>query len=532
MDQIFSALDEIRQINQEVDISTERIDELEAEMREARVCTPVIGKFSSGKSALINSLLGYKEKMLREDITPETAIPAEVVYSDLEEQVIILKMDGSEERFPVACYRDYKADAATVKCARIQLTNSFLQSISDVMLVDMPGFESGLEIHNKAIDEYLPRSMAYLVTFPADDMIVRKSVGDILKELCVYDMPLCVVITKKDKENDEFSQTFEKLKENLRRYVGDREIRYCITSSRDGNVEELKWYLERIQEESQEILAKKYSRMLQPILNQTETYLKSMLHDSQLSESELAEKEEEYQKQFSTLDVRFSEERSVFEKEIAECICEIKSDLRRTLEREEATLTIMVMNRQSINGHLNTVVRNAVAVSVKNRLIPRIEKYMRRMEKAVNMDCVGDVQIACSFDIGNLNRGIAGGVVAAVGSLILGLPLLTLGSVIITIIRNSKNREEAKQKIRMKLEDEVFPQILQDVGEKIEMEVMKQSALVNTSIQREVKEQQSALEKALTDIQRQMQEEKETKEYLVQNIRASLERIDEIRDGL
>ena len=47
MDQIFSALDEIRQINQEVDISTERIDELEAEMREARVCTPVIGKFSS-----------------------------------------------------------------------------------------------------------------------------------------------------------------------------------------------------------------------------------------------------------------------------------------------------------------------------------------------------------------------------------------------------------------------------------------------------------------------------------------------------
>ena len=143
---------------------------------------------------------------------------------------------------------DYKADAATVKCARIQLTNSFLQSISDVMLVDMPGFESGLEIHNKAIDEYLPRSMAYLVTFPADDMIVRKSVGDILKELCVYDMPLCVVITKKDKENDEFSQTFEKLKENLRRYVGDREITYCITSSRDGNVEELKWYLERIQE--------------------------------------------------------------------------------------------------------------------------------------------------------------------------------------------------------------------------------------------------------------------------------------------
>lgn len=100
------------------------------------------------------------------------------------------------------------------------------------MLVDMPGFESGFEIHNKAIDDYLPQSLAYIVTFPADDMIVRSSIGEILKELCLHDMPLCIVITKYDKANDDFELVFEKMKESLRRYVGDRKLSIALPAAR------------------------------------------------------------------------------------------------------------------------------------------------------------------------------------------------------------------------------------------------------------------------------------------------------------
>ena len=74
-------LNEIKGINNAYNLSVDQIDKILAEIPNAKVCTPVIGKFSSGKSALVNTLLGYSKKLLKEDITPETAVPAELVYT-------------------------------------------------------------------------------------------------------------------------------------------------------------------------------------------------------------------------------------------------------------------------------------------------------------------------------------------------------------------------------------------------------------------------------------------------------------------
>lgn len=79
---------------------------------------------------------------------------------------------------------------------------------------------------------------------------VRSSVGNILKELCLHDIPLYVVITKYDKKNDDFDVTYAKMKESLKKFVGDREIRYCRTSSFTGDAEELEEFLKEIQEKS------------------------------------------------------------------------------------------------------------------------------------------------------------------------------------------------------------------------------------------------------------------------------------------
>ena len=293
MEKVIAILDELKIMNSTYGISSEAVTELCKEIEMAKVCTPIIGKFSSGKSALVNTLLGYYNmRILREDITPETAIPTEIVYTDSEETVTFIGNDGVDKDVSINEYRAYEADANKIKCARICLRNSFLEEIPDVMLVDMPGFESGFEVHNKAIDNYLPDSLAYIVVFPADDMIVRSSVGNILKELCLHDMPLCVVITKYDKRNDEFDVAFEKMNETLKRYIGDRDIRFCRTSSFTGDAEEVKVFLKEIQEESQKILASKYKLLTMPIVENLENYLITTMNCSKLSESELYEKEE------------------------------------------------------------------------------------------------------------------------------------------------------------------------------------------------------------------------------------------------
>lgn len=531
MEKVMEALDELKSINAAYGIDTDGISRLQAEMSEARVCTPIIGKFSSGKSALVNTVLGYSRKILKEDITPETAVPTEIVYTDSEDVITINRNDGSYEQLSVDDYRKYEADANTVKSARIQLRNSFLEEIPDVMLVDMPGFESGFEIHNKAIDNYLPQSLAYIIAFPADDMIVRSSVGNILKELCLHDMPLCVVITKYDKHNDDFEVVFEKMKESLKRFVGDREIRYCMTSSFTGDAEELEEFLKEIQEKSQEILAHKYKTLSMPLLDNTQNYLVTTLNGSQLSESELDEKEDKLKKQLSSLESKFSKEQDDFDIEISECVGEIKSDVQRAMEAEESTLVAMALNNQSIKDHLNSVIRNTVTVSVQKRFIPKVEKYLKRVTKVISSESFGDVNISFLFDTDRLNEGMTS-IVAVVVGLLLGTPILGIIVGIFMKLSGDKKREEAKQAIRQKLREEVFPQVLKEVGKGIEMTITKQIELINTSIEEELTNQRNTLEKAMADLRQQMNDEKNRKENLIIDIKEDLERLERIKDGL
>ena len=538
MEKVVAALEELRGINSAYRISTEAISKLLAEIDEAKVCTPIIGKFSSGKSALVNTLLGYSTGILREDITPETAIPAEIVYSETEEAVTIIGNDGTCKNIEVEDYKSYEADANTVRSARIQLHNEqFLERIPDVMLVDMPGFESGFEVHNKAIDNYLPQSLAYIVTFPADDMILRSSVGNILKELCLHDMPLCVVITKCDKMNDDFELTLEKLKESLRRFVGEREIKYCMTSSRRGDAAELEGFLETIQDKSQLILAEKYKKRVLAIAESTENYLVASLKSSQMSESELDEQEEKLDKQRHALESKFSTEQEAFNLEISGCVSEIKSDVQHALNGEESTLVAMALNKQNIKEHLNTVVRNAVTVSIKKRLIPKIEKYVKHMEKVINAESLEDINVSFAFDAKEADTGMTSTVVSAVaGFLFLNNPIgILIGGIVGLVVKlfgDSKKREEARQRVRAKLQQEVFPQVLREIENGVETAVMKQVKLVNTSIEEEIKNQNDILEKALADVRGRINEEKVNKENLETDIQADLERIGEIKNGL
>lgn len=524
MEKIISILNEIKRMNAAYDISNSETEELLTKIGSAKVCTPIIGKFSSGKSALINTLLGYSNKILKEDITPETAVPAEIVYSNSVDSVTVIRNDGTEENISVNEYRDYKADANTVRYAVIKLRNSFLGKIPDVMLVDMPGFESGFEIHNKAIDNYLPRSLAYIVTFPADDMTVRSSVGNILKELCLHDMPICVVITKYDKKNDGYDAAFENMKQSLKRFIGEKEVHYCETSSFTGDAEELEEFLCDVQEKSQVILSNKFSKSLLPIIENTENYLKAVLNNSNLSESELNEKEEKLQKDIFKLESKFNDEKKEFDLEIADTVDEIKNDIRMAMESEESYFVAIAINGQNINEHLNSTIRYALTTSVKNRIIPKIEKYLKRVENCFKSESIDNIDFSFSFDTGKIEDDIKGVVLAF---LVFGW----IGAIVAKLIKDKK-REEAKQQIRMKLRGEVYPQVLREVGQSVENTIAKQISLINSSIEEGFQNQIDTLNKAMNDIREKINDEKASKESLEIDIKSDLKRIGELKAEL
>lgn len=533
MESFYNLLENLEEINQHYNLSVERLHALREEFSNAKVCTPLIGRFSSGKSALLNTLLGYGTKLLSENIAPETAVPTELEYVEVEpaEPVTVYFRDKEPQSCSLQDYREMTPDANSIDRIHIQLCVSTLAQFPDVQLVDMPGFESGLEVHNRAIDSYLGNSMAYLVAFPVDDMVLRSTIGSILKELCLHEMPLAIIITKCDKEDsdEDFEEKKESLRQSLKKYVGERKIYWCQTSSFDGKVESLVRFLQEVQAQAQELRVRKFHALLKPEVENTKCYLQSQLKGTSLSESKLAAQEEKLREESDELKKELVGLFENFGSKIPQCVNKISGEVRDALQDSEGTLVAMVMNNQDINEQLNTTVRGAVTRGVQAHYLPLVRQYMQEASD-IGIDLGVDLNIymgGFNLETNQMTARIVAGVIAVFFNL--------LGGLILHILfrhREKQKREEAKNAIRSELNQRVYPQIVDQVEKGLAAEIRKHAKSVEQTIRAQGDARRAMLEKSMTDLRARMADEQQKKEQAAAQMQADLKQLEDMQNEL
>lgn len=126
---------------------------------ERELLVPVVGAFSAGKSSLLNAIIG--SSVLPMDIKPETAIPTELRH-DMQERLEALFADGRTERFGIEQLPALQERAEELQLLRLYINRPALKGLAPLVLVDMPGFNSPLDAHNKAIAHYIGEGAHYL----------------------------------------------------------------------------------------------------------------------------------------------------------------------------------------------------------------------------------------------------------------------------------------------------------------------------------------------------------------------------------
>lgn len=192
----------------------------------------IVGGFSAGKSALLNACLN--EELLAEAIRPETALATELVYGN-DQIKLIDKNDNediiSKDEVDSIIAEDFK------KCIYSH-SNNFLKSMEKYMLVDMPGFNSGIEAHNKALLQYINQGAGaiYLLVIDAAQGTVNSSDIEFLREVSLYSENIACVITKCDKlSEEELATVANHVKKTLKSVLG-KEIDVVCTSKWDVQV--------------------------------------------------------------------------------------------------------------------------------------------------------------------------------------------------------------------------------------------------------------------------------------------------------
>ncbi len=189
---------------------------LKNEIDSFKVKVLVVGGFSAGKSSLLNRLLNTD--LLKEAITPQTAIATELHYGE-EEQVTLVKPDGQE----IKCnFEEAESQDPTAYLKYIYtVNNEKLKELDEYVLVDMPGFDSGVEAHNTAILQYIDQGAAYILVVDAQDGCIKDSAIKFLNEIQLYSEHIGVIITKSDlKINSELESIVSEVKNELNEIIG------------------------------------------------------------------------------------------------------------------------------------------------------------------------------------------------------------------------------------------------------------------------------------------------------------------------
>ena len=215
---------ELKFISEESEIDISNLEYLENVILETKLLVPVVGDFNAGKSTLLNKFIG-KDILAVNDL-PETAIPSELYYSDREYNIAVDK-NGNELQIDDLSVENIQKYSYIKR----YVNSDNLKKIDPVILVDMPGFDSPFENHNKSIISYLDKGIYYMVLSPIDAGTITKSLITQIKNIINFKKDFTMFITKSElRSKEDFDYIKEQISKTLKFISYDKDI-YNISST-------------------------------------------------------------------------------------------------------------------------------------------------------------------------------------------------------------------------------------------------------------------------------------------------------------
>ena len=333
----------------------------------------IVGGFSAGKSALLNSLLG-NEEILQENISPETAIATELIY-DTEEKIIRVKENGEEVLSNLSEIKSLSVEG--YKKHVYHLNRKSLKDLNDLVLVDMPGFDSGIEAHNKALMQYIEYAAAYIFVIDLEKGTIGSSSLEFLDEIKNYSESVAFVLTKRDKlsKSDALSvqQEIETILENM---LGAKPL-VLITSSRESDCgERFEEFLKNFS--ADELLLQKLGEKTINLLRQATSSMSMQLSSLEFNSHDLdiTIQNQESQRD-SVINSMKREKKKLHDNLQSEVPKKILKDVENALKNQISGLVYSAkQGTEAFNSTINNIVRPVLLQSTQQNIETTFDNYI------------------------------------------------------------------------------------------------------------------------------------------------------------
>jgi small GTP-binding protein len=214
----------------------ERFEELLARLAEDRFNLVVVGRFSRGKTSLMNAILATDR--LPTGIVPLTSVITTVAYGSKEQ--VVLRYHGRilEQEVPIAdlpLYITQQGNPGNVrglKVAEVQLPAEFLRR--GFYFVDTPGLGSAIEENTRTTETFLPEADALLLVTSFESPLTEEEIR-VVKTASMSGWRVFVVVNKQDTvTTDERDSAISYVAEQLQAVDAQAPSRIFPISALDG----------------------------------------------------------------------------------------------------------------------------------------------------------------------------------------------------------------------------------------------------------------------------------------------------------
>ena len=491
--QLFNGIDsktrDKNSVNTESMSLSEWITTLQSHISNTDLIVPVIGAFSAGKSSLLNLFLG--KKYLSEGIAPETALATELHYN-VSEYIEAVKENGSIEKFSINDGEILKERAPEFSFLRFYINAEKLKAIEPLVLVDMPGFESPLDSHNRAIFQYAQKGVYFIALQSIEDGNITKTMLRKLEEIDRFERRFSFFISKTNlKPSSEIAKVQDYIQQQL--HDNDFESEVMLLDNKEND--NLKKVLEAINAEGliKDIFATTLQSLAFDINNAIKTKIESYKRSKEENDYVLQKKVEEMQRVEQEQIACIQEARGNSSRQHANRI--INNVVRKlNNSADEIAQAYKSRGQSGADCVINDLIRSSLSAELKdsmgdiaNGITSRIDSTLSSMQSSVNTDALAQsISITDSIDSVRLGKGVQIlltesirtlakskiGVLASIGGAlkftlpvlnpIVGILVSLIPSVLVSIFgRGSKkpNEQEEMRQIENAVISEVIPEV-------------------------------------------------------------------------
>lgn len=530
-------------------------NELVAQLnKDSFIKVPFVGDFNSGKSSLINAMLGID--LLPTNILPETAVSYEIHFS-VQEKLEVWEDDRIVQTTGLSQIKSLQLSPNNL--VRLYINNPFIQGLYErnIVLVDMPGIDSGIEAHNNAILHYIQDGTYFVLLTDAEGGTLRQTAINFIDEVKKYGANVAIVISKIDKKPKEaipgIKETVEKI---ARMYVGG-DVKVTTSSSVNNDFQEVKDFLSSI--DSEMIVTTKYKPLVWGLINgyisELQLQMKLLLQDKKCFDEKIERMKEEKANALGELRRKSQNAQSV-----EGSADDILNDIAEALRAKSGYLATLLYSGKDMNAfkqEMLTIIRPVIVTSFKREITEyqdvigqAVQEFAVKAEEilndADNNVLAGAQEIAGALvgkEIleGLLKKGLDKLAERFIGYKGLGMLFKTLGTIIspvITILINvipdllrlifGKSKEQKISELQEKISSIVISKVVETMRPHIEEMISEQRGNVDKNLEAIIENETRKYDDNIRAIMEQQELEKEAIAKKVAELQECTEKLNKL----